>query len=189
MSDFTFHDTDSAPDAAKPILEGAARKYGFTPNILRGLAEAPALLEGYTTLSGIFDKTSFSPVERQVALLAINYYNNCTYCMAAHSGAAMKAGIDAAVLKALREGKTLPDAKLEALRAFATAVVEERGFVPEAALKAFYDAGYGKQQVLEVVLAAGFKTLSNYANHILETPLDQQFKPLEWSKAGRAAAE
>lgn len=189
MSDFTFHETATAPEAARPILEGAAKKYGFVPNILKGMAEAPALLEGYATLSGIFDKTSFSPVERQVVLLSINYVNNCTYCVAAHSGAAKMAGMDDATLKALREGTKLPDAKLDALSRFTKAVVTERGFVDEKTIKAFLDAGYTRQNVLEVVLAVGFKTLSNYANHIMETPLDSQFKPLEWSKPARAAAE
>jgi hypothetical protein len=41
----------------------------------------------------------------------------------------------------------------------------------------FLTAGYTKAQVLEVILAITQKTLSNYANHILGTPLDEAFKP------------
>ncbi len=52
------------------------------PNLARKMATAPALLEAYLTLGSIFDKTSFSPQERQVVLLGVgmktlsNYTNH-----------------------------------------------------------------------------------------------------------------
>ncbi|WP_281300403.1 MULTISPECIES: carboxymuconolactone decarboxylase family protein [unclassified Iodidimonas] len=189
MSDFKFHDAASAPEGSRPILEKAKEKYGFLPNILGGLANAPAALEGYATLAGIFDKTSFSPVERQVVLLTVSRRNGCDYCMAAHSGAAKMAKIDEDVLSALRGDKTLPDEKLEALRRFTDAVVEKRGYADDADVKAFLDAGYNHQNILEVVLGVGVKTLSNYANHMMEPKLDDQFKPLEWTEPKSHAAE
>ncbi|MDZ7810046.1 MAG: hypothetical protein U5L11_07610 [Arhodomonas sp.] len=69
MTDFPLHDTRTAPEAAKPQLEGAQQTMGFIPNIFAKMAEAPAVLEGYASISGIFDKTSLSPVEREVVLL------------------------------------------------------------------------------------------------------------------------
>lgn len=50
-----------------------------------------------------------------------------------------------------------------------------RGWPSEADLAAFTAAGYRHQQVLEVLLGVGLKTLSNYTNHICETPLDRAF--------------
>ncbi len=181
MSDFKIHTTDSAPEAARPILEGAATSYGFVPNLLGGLAEAPAALEGYTTLSGIFDKSSLTPVERQITLLTISIENICTYCVAAHSGAAEMAGIDGAVLEALRAGEALPDPRLEALRAFAQKMVVGRGFVEDADIQAFLDAGFSLQSFLDVVLALSLKTLSNYGNHLIDTPLDDAFQGKAWA--------
>jgi alkylhydroperoxidase family enzyme len=61
--------------------------------------------------------------------------------------------------------------------------VTSRGWPSEADTAAFLQAGYGKQQVLEVVLGVGMKTLSNYTNHIADTPLDQAFGRAAWSKA------
>lgn len=186
MTDFPIHSTDSAPDASRPILEGAAKAYGFLPNLLGGLAEAPIALEGYTTLSKIFDKSSLSAVERQVALISISVENICTYCVAAHSGIASMAGMDDGVLDALRTGGTLPDARLEALRVFTLKMVVGRGHVDDADIEAFLDAGYSRQNILEVVFAISMKTLSNYANHLIDTPLDAAFQPKAW--ASRKAA-
>jgi alkylhydroperoxidase family enzyme len=69
----------------------------------------------------------------------------------------------------------LSDTKLEALRTFTRAVLEAEGWVKQDALQAFYQAGYQKQHVLEVVLGISFKTLSNYVNHINDTPIDENF--------------
>jgi len=188
MTDFTFYDKSNAPEQAKPLMEKAEQGFGFVPNILKGMAEAPALLEGYMTLSGLFDQTSLSPVERQVVLLATSRDNECHYCMAAHSGVAKQAGMPDEVLEALRNDTEIPDAKLEALRSFTRIVVQKRGHVAESDIQALLKAGYSKQTVLEVILGVGMKTLSNYTNHILETPVDEPLKPMAWSP-GRQAAE
>lgn len=190
MTDFRLHDTASAPEGGKPLLEAVQKKYGFAPNLIRTMVESPAAAEGYMTLSGIFDKSGFSPVERQVVLLSTSAENGCTYCMAAHSAIAKMAKMPDDVLEALREGKKIKDKKLEALRSFTRTMVEQRGWADEKAIKAFLDAGYQKRHVLDVVLGIAVKTMSNYVNHIAETPLDEAFKPLAWSApASRVAAE
>lgn len=74
---------------------------------------------------------------------------------------------------ALRARQPLPDAKLEALRAFALAVVRERGRVSEEAVQGFVGADYDRGHQLEVLVT--LKTLSNYTNHIAATPLDAAF--------------
>ena len=51
-------------------------------------------------------------------------------------------------------------------------MVRERGRVSEAATAAFLDAGWGAQQVLEVVLGVSIKIMSNYTNAIVRIPLD-----------------
>lgn len=183
MAEFTLHDTTTAPAEARERLEKAQQAMGFIPNLFANMAEAPASLEAYQTLDGIFAKTSLSPVEREVVLLATSVENRCHFCVAAHSGRARQAGMDEAVLDALRAGDTLPDARLDALAAFTRAVVRERGWVGDAALQAFIDAGFTQGQVLEVVLGVSLKTLSNYTNHIAGTPLNAELSSLAWNEA------
>ena len=180
---YTVHTAETAPAAARDILAGAKKNLGFVPNLLGVMAESPALLKAYATLSGIFDETSFNATERQVVLLAVSYENDCGYCVAAHSAIAGMQKVPNDVVKAIREGRPIADAKLEALRRLAAAVVASRGWPSEADTKSFLAAGYGRRQVLEVVLGVGMKTLSNYANHVAKTPLDQAFAPVAWSKA------
>lgn len=180
---YKIHDPDTAPAAAKEILAGAQKAFGFVPNLLGVMSEAPALAKAYTTLARIFEETSFSATERQLVLLTASYENGCEYCIAAHSTIAGMQKVPAAVIGAIRDGKPIPDAKLDALRRFTATMVKSRGWPTEADTSAFLAAGYARQQILEVVLGIGFKTLSNYTNHVAETPLDAAFAKAVWSKA------
>lgn len=116
---FTLHDVDTAPAASAEILAAVKKAWGFVPNLHRVLAESPAALEAYGTLWGIAEKTSFTPIERNIAYLAIIYENECTYCMAGHTNLARMAKVEDEHIQAVRDGRPIRDLKLEALRAFA----------------------------------------------------------------------
>ena len=179
---FPVHTRYSAPEASRPLLDQARSKFGFVPNLLSVHADAPAVLEGYLQISAAFGKTSFSPVEQQVVLISASALNGCTYCVAAHSTIAGRVKVPADVLAALRDGTPIADAKLQALRTFTEQVVEQRGWAHDA-IEPFLAAGYERRHVLEVVLGVTQKTLSNYTNHLTETPLDDAFQAQAWSKA------
>lgn len=170
MAHFTVHTLETAPAQAQARLEEVRKAWGFVPTLHGLLAESPVTLEGYDALFGLVAKSSFSPAEQQVAYLAINVLHECEYCTAGHSYLARQAGLDEQAIKALREGEPIGDARLQALRHFAEAVMRDRGFVGDAAVDAFIDAGFTRAQVLEVVLIAATKTISNYVNHIAHTP-------------------
>lgn len=167
---------NDAPQSAREFLEKAESNYGFIPNILGVMANSPALLEAYMTISGIFEKTDFSAAEKQTVLLAVSTENGCDYCKAAHTAIGRMQGVDDAVLEAIASGDKLPDDKLDTLFSFTRAMVEKRGHPSDDELQAFLDAGYSEAQVQDVIVGIGMKTLSNYNNHIAETPVDEQFK-------------
>lgn len=180
---YKVHTIETAPEAAKETLKGALKAYGFLPNLLAVMAESPAMVKAYRAVVDLFEETSLTPSERQVVLLTVSYENRCEYCVAAHSVIAGMQRVPENVVQAIRAGQPISDGKLEALRRFVSAVVVTRGLPTEADTQAFLTAGYGRAQVLDVVLGVGVKTLSNYTNHIAETPLDQAFAPAAWTKA------
>ncbi|TAK33558.1 MAG: hypothetical protein EPO40_00060 [Myxococcaceae bacterium] len=87
---------------------------------------------------------------------------------------------DPQFIDALRDGRPLGDAKLEALRGLTTALVRGRGHAPSE-VEAFVAAGYRVEQVLEVLVGVTMKTLSNYTNHLAATPLDKVFQARAWT--------
>ena len=183
MTTFNVHTKQTAPSEAVELLENAERAYGFVPNLLGAFAESPATLKGYTTLGKIFDESSLSTVEKQVVLLTASRYSECHYCVAAHSTVADMQSVPEAVIEAIRNDEPIEDAKLETLRDFTIAVIEKRGWVTSVDIDEFIAAGFTRAQVLEVVLGVGLKTISNYINHIVDTPIDAAFAPREWQPA------
>lgn len=186
MTEFKIHDIDSAPNDAKPLLEKSKAAFGRIPNLHGVMAESPQHLEAYQTLHALFEQTSLSVEERNVVWMAINVHHACHYCVPAHTTIAKSQGVREAVIDALRSGAPLPDDKLEALRTFTIALTEKRGEVSQADLDAFYAAGYGDRQVLDITLGLAQKVLSNYTNHMAQTPLDDFAKPYAWSPAEAA---
>ncbi len=180
--EFTIYNLETVPQESKQALAHAEETFGFIPNLEGILAEAPALLKASVTLWDLFETTSFTEVERQVIYLTANYENSCDYCMAAHSGLAKMIGMSQENVQALRNGTSMPDKKLQALRRFTQQMVQTRGWVKDNEIEEFMAAGYSKQQVLEVILGIAIKVIHNYTNHIAKTPLDKQFKPNIWLK-------
>ena len=52
----------------------------------------------------------------------------------------------------------------------------------------FLAAGFTQANILEVILGAAQKLMSNYNNHFAQTPVDQVFQKYAWSRT-KAAAE
>jgi alkylhydroperoxidase family enzyme len=100
--------------------------------------------------------------------------------MAAHTAIAKYAGLQGAIIAALRSGLPITDSKYEALRSFTLHMLDKRGWADPANVDALMQAGYTQTTVLDIILAIGMKTLSNYTNHIAATPLDSAFEQFAW---------
>lgn len=187
MTKFTTHDETTAPTEARPMLEGSRKAFGMIPNLHAVMAESPELLDAYKHLHEAFMSTSLTATEQNVVWLTINVENRCHYCVPAHTAIAHSMKVDADIIEALREERQLDDPKLEALRTFTLQVLRERGEVGQEAVDDFLGAGYTKRQVLEVLLGVAQKVMSNYLNHIAQTPVDAAFEKFAWNGAAHAA--
>ncbi|MGM0534546.1 MAG: carboxymuconolactone decarboxylase family protein [Pseudomonadota bacterium] len=173
---------DNADAKARPLLEEANAKLGFVPNMYEGMAKAPGVLSTYLHGYELFREDSgFTPPEQEVVFLTVSRLNGCGYCMSAHSMLADKMSrVPADVLEAIRNDRPIPDERLAALAEFTRVMFETRGKPGEADVKAFLDAGFKEQQVLQIVLALAVKTLSNYANHVNHPAIDEAFAAHAW---------
>lgn len=181
MTNFILHDIDSAPPQSRPLLEKSMKSFGMIPNLHAVMAEAPDVLDAYQLLHGLVLNCSLSNDEKTVVWQTINVEHECHYCVPAHTGIANMMGVDEEITNNLRNREKLADTKLEALRQFTLSVVRERGKVSKADLDAFVQAGYGTRQIMEVILVVSQKVMSNYINHIADTPLDDAFAAFAWS--------
>ncbi|MFO7527941.1 MAG: carboxymuconolactone decarboxylase family protein [Marinobacter sp.] len=182
MADFKLHDIESAPEGAKPLLEKSQKGFGMIPSLHAVMAESPQVLEAYQKLHQLVLDSSFDNEEKTVVWQTINVENACHYCVPAHTGIAKMMEVSDDIIEPLRNETPLPNEKLEALRDFTLAVMRKQGNVSQEDLDAFFKAGYGHRQVLDVILTLSQKTMSNYINHIAQTPVDEPFQKFAWSK-------
>lgn len=167
----------SAQGPQKEILDLALKQVGMVPNMYRGMANAPAVLNTYLHGYGLFrSEAGFTPPEQEVIFLAISQVNGCDYCTAAHSMLAdKKSQVPSDVLQAIRSGQPIPDSRLDALYKLTQEMVRTHGRPSKTTLDVFFAAGYDEVKVLYIILAIAVKTLSNFTNHALATPLDAAF--------------
>jgi uncharacterized peroxidase-related enzyme len=181
-------DTD-AEGSAKQMLDDARANLGFVPNMYRTMAINPGLLSTYLHGYDHFrEQANFTPPEQEVVFLTISLANGCDYCTAAHSMLAINvSNLSEAHTQALRDGRSLDDPKLEMLRRFTHHMWQTRGLPSRTEAEAFKAAGYTDLHVLEIILALAVKTISNYANHVGHTQVDDAFAPYAVDKTVTAA--
>ena len=182
MNNFKLHTVETAPEKSKAMLEGAIKQMGTVPGLYAVMAESPETLKAYQQLHQLFTATSFDAEELTVVWQTINVEHECHYCVPAHTAIAHSMKVDPVVTEALRNQTVMPTTKLQALHDFTLAMVRERGNVSTEQMNAFFIAGYGQQQVLEVILGLSQKVISNYVNHVADTPVDAMFEQFTWTK-------
>jgi len=176
---FQLYDQKTAPEASKPLLANSLKAFGMIPNLHATMAESPPLLEAYQTLHTLFQETSLDAEELTVVWQTINVEHACHYCVPAHTGIAHMMKVDNAIIEALRDTSTLPSEKLQALHTTTLALVRNRGQLSLDEKTAFFNAGYEQRHLLEIVLGISQKVMSNYVNHLAQTPVDDAFKKFE----------
>ena len=179
---FDYHTPETAPEGSVALLATSKKNYGFHPMLHRVLAEAPITYEAYLETFRLFtEESSLTPVEQQVVMMTMNVINECHYCTAGHTMLMKLSKMPEDVIDALRHGKPLANAKLEALRQFTLQLIENRGHIGDAALEQFLAAGYSKAQALEVLTGMASKLISNFTNALAHTEVDEPIKPYAWA--------
>lgn len=171
MSRIPLVDPSEAEGKARELLDSAKAKIGRVPNMMKAMAAAPAVLEGYMGLSGALGKGTLDRKLREQIALALAEINGCHYCVAAHSLIGKHAGLDESELLAARRGRSA-DPKAEAGLDFARLVLERRGDVSDEDLDRVRAAGYGDAEIAEIVGHVALSLLTNSFNNVAEPPVD-----------------
>jgi AhpD family alkylhydroperoxidase len=165
------------PKAAGPLLAQARAVFGFVPNLALAMALEPAALDSYFHALQAFGKTSLSPVEQQIVLMAVSRANRARYSLAIHATLAAKLGAPADLIKAVGTGTGIDDPRIAALHRFTDILTVARGQVAAAEVDAFFAAGYDSTAVVAVAFGVAVKTFANALALLAETPVDQTFAP------------
>jgi uncharacterized peroxidase-related enzyme len=153
-------------------LNAVKQQLGIAPNLFRLVANSPAALEGYVSLSGALGKGVLPAATRERIALAVAEVNGCDYCLSAHTYLGRNvAKLDDAEITANRNGAS-NDVKADSAVRFAVKVTRLRGHVTGEDFAAVKAAGYSDAQIIEIVQHVALNTWTNYINVVAQTDID-----------------
>jgi uncharacterized peroxidase-related enzyme len=170
MSTFNVPTREDVSENNQAIFDNLNKALGFVPNLYATYAHSDTALENYLNFANA--KTSLSAKEKEVVNLAVSQVNNCLYCLSAHTAIGKMNGFTEAQILELRAGYASFDVKLDALAKLAKNATEQRGKTDAAIVEQFFNAGYSKGNLIDVIVLVGEKTISNYIHNTTQVDID-----------------
>ncbi|CAH8282930.1 putative peroxidase-related enzyme [Mariniflexile fucanivorans] len=170
MSTFNVPTREEVSENNQAIFDNLSKAVGFVPNLYATYAHSETALENYLNFANA--KTSLSAKEKEVVNLAVSQVNNCVYCLSAHTAIGKMNGFTDEQILELRAGNASFNTKLDALAQLAKNVTVNRGRTDASVLENFFNAGYSKGNLVDVISLVGDKTISNYLHSTTQVPVD-----------------
>jgi uncharacterized peroxidase-related enzyme len=180
-------DPQTAQGNTKTLFDDVQKKLGVVPNMMRLMANSPAVLEGYLALSGALGSSTLDAKTRERIALATAELNACGYCLSAHTFIGGKLGISPAEVEGARRG-TSDDPRTKAILDLARSILVERGRVRDADLLVARKAGVSDAQIAEIVATVALNVFTNWFNHVADPVIDfPEVRPGEPANTASAA--
>jgi len=164
-------DTQRLPAASQALLADVHQAFGATPNMFRAVANSPAALQSMWAAFGALGQGTLGARLGEQIAVAIANRNRCEYCLAAHTVLGQKAGASATEMSAAQTGQS-SDPRTAAALAFALKVVEQRAQIADADVAGLRAAGFGDEQIAEIMAHVALNLYTNYVNVALDVPVD-----------------
>lgn len=152
------------------LFDSLHKGLGFVPNLYATLAHSETALGTYLALQNA--KTSLNAKEREVINLIVSQFNDCQYCLAAHTALGKMHGFSDAQILDIRRGGAGFDPKLDALARVVRSAVSNRGRIDATAMERFHAVGYGVGHLVDALVIVGDKTITNYLHAATQIPVD-----------------
>lgn len=183
MKEFDLNTNETLTQSSISILTQLKEDVGFIPNIYTLASGSDVAFDAFFQLNSSFSQSQFTPIEREVIQLVVSVENNCNYCVAGHSLFADNLGVSKKVLEALRNGEPVEDPRLQGLSQFTRSLILSKGKPDEFEVSDFFDLGFEKSHVIELILGIALKTFTNILSRLSKLPLDEPFLRYDWSSS------
>lgn len=177
--------TENADGRARELLNHIQTKMGMTPNMMRSMANSPAVLQAYLGFGEALAKGALSSKLREKIALAVSEANGCGYCLAAHSAIGHTVGLSKEEIFDSRRSYSVNRNDNVVLK-FVRKLVDKRGVVDDNDVSILRDAGFGDGEIAEIIANVTHSIFTNYFNHVAEPDVD--FPPIRALVSGRVVS-
>jgi AhpD family alkylhydroperoxidase len=175
MTTFNIPNREQVSAANQNLFDSLKKGLGMVPNLYATLAHSEHALGSYLAFQNA--KSSVTGKAREVVNLVVSQVNGCEYCLAAHTAIGKMHGFSDQQIIEIRSGKADFDAKLGALARLVKNITLERGHADQALVDAFFAAGWSKENLVDVIVIIGDKTVTNYLHGVTQVPIDFPVAP------------
>lgn len=156
---------------ARQLFDQLQKRLGKVPNLYAAMGYSTVALKAFMQFEDILSQGVFTAKEREAIALVVSQVNGCNYCLAAHTGAALKRGFTKDETLLIRSGEARDD-KLNAVIQLAQSIAENKGNAEDALLEEFYAAGYNQAALMELIGLVTVRTFTNYVYAVSNIPID-----------------
>ncbi len=161
---------DDVSPANQKMFDALKGQLGMVPNLYATLAHSENALSSYLALQSA--KSSITGKAREVVNLVVSQVNGCDYCLAAHTMIGGMVGFTPAQIMEIRNGRASFDPRMDVLARLTKDITLNRGKAAGKLVDAFLAAGWTKENLVDVVVTIGDKTVTNYLHAVTKVPVD-----------------
>lgn len=170
MTQFKVPQRENVSPNNQAIFDNLKSALGMVPNLYAAMAYSDTGLENYLGFQN--GKTSLTKKEKEAINLVVSEVNNCRYCQSAHTLLGKMNGFSEEQTLEIRSGSASFDPKLNALVQFTKEATVNKGKVSESTLNGFFNAGYTKGSIVDVIIAIADKVVMNYLHNLTQVEID-----------------
>ncbi len=160
-----------SPEASREALAAVEAKFGMVPNVAKVLAAHPGTLKAYLAMRDALGDDPLGGGDAEAVALTVSAYNGCTYCIGAHSGAAMRYGSDDEEIALNLKGDSKTPRR-QAFTALVLRMMEKQGAVPEEEVEEFRRDGLAPEDFIAAAGWVATNVLTNFVNRLAKTEPD-----------------
>ena len=185
---YTSLKTIDNPENTQTLLDGIEKASGIRYNIFSDMAHSQLPIRVYNYAQAlIYKEATLMADEINLIQLAVSVENSCHFCVPAHAASALnKFKSRPEIVDAIRKNQPGPDTKINALVRLATELVRQRGQIDDSIYRCFFEHGYTKEQLFEILTIIAYKTITNYTSTIMNTQPNKEHQAYSWSANGEA---
>jgi uncharacterized peroxidase-related enzyme len=168
MSTIPAIDATATPEQAAALAD-VRKALGSVPNLAKVMANSPAVVKAWLALSAALGEGALPASIRERLALATAEYNECTYCLSAHTFLASQVAKVPSDEIELARNVSSADPHIATLLELSDAIARNRGPVSEADLQQARAAGVTEEEIVELVGNLALNILTNYLNILADT--------------------
>ncbi len=175
MTKFTVPAKEDVSTSNKAIFDQLKKTVGFVPNIYALMAYSDTALDTYLKFESA--PNSFSKKEIELIKLVVSQENGCQSCLSAHTLFGEMNGFSKDQMLEIRSGLASFNSKLNALASITKEITANKGDASDEAVQNFFDAGYSKGALIELVQLVAVMIVTNYLHNLTKVPIDFALAP------------